>query len=265
MRTERRDRPGKRTEPQRHHAIDSSRLTGDEWLYGRNAVNESLREGRRQVRRVLLLQRAGADPGLAWIEQHARKLGLAIERVERDVIDRIVPDVNHQGVAILATPYPYAGVDILDEIDHTVLALDHLVDPQNVGTLLRAAEAFGVKTILLPKDRAARITPAVVNSSAGAVEHLTIVQTVNLTRELDRLKKRGYWIVGIEQHERAQLLGSTPIPTPCVLVIGSEGQGMGPNLAKHCDLLLKIEMMGQVNSLNAAIAGSIALFEITRS
>lgn len=188
-----------------------------------------------------------------------------IERVDRETIERAVFDVNHQGVAALATPYPYASAEILDDASATMLALDHLVDPQNVGTLLRTAEAFGVRTIIVPKDRAAKITPAVVNSSAGAVEHLQIVQTVNLAQELERLKKRGIWIVGIENRDNSMILGESPIPTPCVLVIGSEGQGMGPNLAKRCDLLLKIEMRGSVNSLNAATAGSIALYEVARS
>ena len=226
---------------------------------------ESLTAGRRQFQRVLVLDRSGGDPRLSSIERQANQLGLAVERVDRELLGRVVGDVNHQGVAALATAYPYAAVDALDAVDGTILALDHLVDPQNVGTLLRASEAFGVQTVLTPKDRAARITPAVVNSSAGAVEHLTIVRAVNLAHELERLKQRGFWIVGIEHDERAQVLGSTPIPTPCVLLIGSEGQGMGPNLAKRCDLLLKIEMQGQVNSLNAATAGSIALFEVSRS
>lgn len=267
MRTERRDRPGKRTEPRpdRPRDRDQGRPGGDEWLYGRNGVNESLKAGRRRFRKVLILQSAGGDPRLDAIERRTRELGVTIEKVDRETIERSVFDVNHQGVAALATPYPYAGSDVLENREGSMLALDHLVDPQNVGTMLRAAEAFGVHTVILPRDRAAGITPAVVNSSAGAVEHLTIVQAVNLAQELERLKKRGLWIVGIENHENAAILGDAEIPTPCVLVVGSEGQGMGPNLAKRCDLLLKIEMHGEVNSLNAATAGSIALFEVSRS
>lgn len=212
-----------------------------------------------------MLQSAGSDPRLDAIEGLAKELVVPLARVDRQTIEGLVYDVNHQGVAALATPYPYAGADTLATTDGSMLALDHLLDPQNVGTLLRAAEAFGVVTVLLPRDRAAGITPAAVNSSAGAVEHLSIVHVVNLAQELERLKKRGHWIVGIENHERAAVLGSTPIPTPCVLLVGSEGQGMSPNLAKRCDLLLKIEMRGRVNSLNAATAGSIALYEISRS
>lgn len=264
MRTDRRDRPGRRFEPRHRSERDRPDAGGDEWLYGRNAVNESLLVGRRRFRRILMLQSAGGDTRLESIDRRARQLGVPVDRVDRNTIEHDVYDVNHQGVAALATPYPYAPAELLEESSSAILALDHLVDPQNVGTLLRAAEAFGVKTILLPKDRAAAITPAVVNSSAGAVEHLSIVQTVNLAQELERLKKHGRWIVGIENRDNSAVLGETSIPTPCVLVIGSEGQGMGPNLAKRCDLLLKIEMRGAVNSLNAATAGSIALFEVTR-
>jgi 23S rRNA (guanosine2251-2'-O)-methyltransferase len=263
LRTDRRGRPGKRADG----VFDrrSRERSGDEWLYGRNAVNEALKAGRRSIRHILLLASAGSDSRLEAIQEKARSTGVTYERVDRETIDRAVPDVNHQGVVAFTSPYPYAAPDALEAPDGSMLALDHLVDPQNVGTLLRAAEAFGVSTVLLPRDRSAGITPAVVNSSAGAVEHLSIVRVVNLAQELERLKQRGVWIVGIEHHERASILGEAPIPTPCVLVIGSEGQGMGPNLAKRCDLLLKIEMRGEVNSLNAATAGSIALFELSRS
>jgi 23S rRNA (guanosine2251-2'-O)-methyltransferase len=228
-------------------------------------VLESLIAARRQFRHVIVLQSAGGDPRLDAIKQCSVDLAIPVEPVDRAALDSVVPGVNHQGVAVLATPYPYANSNVLEGYEASMLALDHLLDPQNVGTLLRAADAFGVGIILLPRDRSAGITPAVVNSSAGAVEYLQIVQLVNLGQELDRLKKSGHWIVGIENHQRADVLGVTPIPTPAVLLIGSEGHGISPNLAKRCDLLLKIEMSGHVNSLNAATAGSIALFELSRS
>lgn len=263
MRTERKGRPGRQTDTGRGRR--PQKRGGDEWLYGRNAVNEALRAGRRNFHHVLLLASAGQDARIDEVEERARTQGVTYERVDRETIERAVPNVNHQGVVAFVSSYPFAPSSVLEEEPGSMLALDHLVDPQNVGTLLRAAEAFGVKTVLLPRDRSAGVTPAVVNSSAGAVEHLSIVQVVNLAQELERLKVRGSWIVGIEHHERAIPLGSAPIPTPCVLVIGSEGHGMGPNLAKRCDMLLKIEMCGEVNSLNAATAGSIALFELSRS
>ncbi len=262
MPTDRRGRPGKRADG--HRGRRPHQRTSDEWLYGRNAVNEALKAGRRHFHHLLLLASAGSDTRLDAIQERARQQGVTFERVDRETIDRAVPDVNHQGVVAFTSPYPYAPAAQLEDASGSILALDHLVDPQNVGTLLRAAEAFGVKTVLLPRERSAGITPAVVNSSAGAVEHLAIVQLINLAQEMERLKQRGYWIVGIEHHERAEVLGATPIPTPCVLIVGSEGQGMGPNLAKRCDLLLKIEMHGEVNSLNAAVAGSIALYELSR-
>ena len=155
--------------------------------------------------------------------------------------------------------------DVLEERNGSMLALDHLVDPQNVGTLLRAAEAFGVKTVLLPRDRSAGITPAVVNSSAGAVEHLSIVQVVNLAHELERLKERGHWIVGIEHDERAAILGATPIPTPCVLVSVPRDRESVRTWPSAAICYSKSRCSGEVNSLNAATAGSIALFELSRS
>lgn len=211
-----------------------------------------------------MLESAGGDERLQSIDQRARERRVPVDRADREAIELAVGDVNHQGVAALVSPYAYASPEVLEQSAGSMLALDHLVDPQNVGTLLRASEAFGIRRVIMPKDRAARITPAVVNSSAGAVEHLSIVQVVNLAQELERLRKLGYWIVGIENHEQAAVLGEVEIPAPCVLVIGSEGQGMSPNIAKRCDLLLRIEMRGRVNSLNAATAGSIALFEISR-
>jgi 23S rRNA (guanosine2251-2'-O)-methyltransferase len=214
---------------------------------------------------LLLLATAGGDPRLDEIQERAIRQGVTFERVDRETIDRAAPDVNHQGVVAFASPYPYAPTETLEDQSGSMLALDHLVDPQNVGTLLRAAEAFGLRTVLIPRDRSAGITPAVVNSSAGAVEHLSIVQVVNLAHELERLKVRGHWVVGIEHAERAAVLGAASIPTPCILIVGSEGQGLGPNLTKRCDLLLKIPMHGEVNSLNAATAGSIALFVLSRS
>ncbi len=186
MRTDRRGRPGKRADSARDRR--PRERGGDEWLYGRNAISESLKAGRRSFRHLLLLASAGGDPRLDEIQERAVRQGVTFERVDRETIDRAVPDVNHQGVAAFTSPYPYASPEALEVSGGSMLALDHLVDPQNVGTLLRAAEAFGVSIVLIPKDRSAGITPAVVNSSAGAVEHLSIVQVVNLAQELERLK-----------------------------------------------------------------------------
>lgn len=181
--------------------------------------------------------------------------------VERDGLDRLVPD-GHQGVALRAGHFDYAATSIgKDAPDPTslILALDGLEDPRNVGSLLRTAEAMGVVEIVLPADRAAQITPAVVNASAGAVEHLAIVQETNLARWLDRAKQAGYWVAGLAADAEAIPLIGASLPAPLVLVVGSEGSGLRRLTQERCDLILSIPMYGQVGSLNAAVAGSVAV------
>jgi 23S rRNA (guanosine2251-2'-O)-methyltransferase len=143
-----------------------------------------------------------------------------------------------------------------------VIALDHLQDPQNLGTLLRAAEACGVGLVLIPADRAAEVTPAVVNASAGAVEHLVISRVTNLARELDDLKANGWWVAGLDHGNASQNLYDAEVPTPTVIVLGAEGKGISPNVRRRCDLIVRLPMQGKIESLNAATAGSVVLFEL---
>lgn len=196
--------------------------------------------------------------------QSAAEAKVPIHRVPRTEIDRILGRVNHQGVALEAGPYPYAALDDALGQSGTILALDHLQDPQNLGTLLRAADAVGVVGVIIPTDRAADVTPAVVNSSAGAVEHLLVAQVPNLARALDRAKEAGWWVAGLDAGPNAVDLFSTDLPSPVALVVGSESAGIGQNVRGRCDLLLSIPMVGRVGSINAATAGAIALFDILR-
>jgi 23S rRNA (guanosine2251-2'-O)-methyltransferase len=145
-----------------------------------------------------------------------------------------------------------------------MLALDGLEDPQNLGTLLRTAEATGVAAIVIPTDRAAGVTPAVVNASSGAVEHLRVAREVNLARWLTRAKAAGFWIVGLSGESGAQSLFDTSMAGPVVVVVGSEGSGLRRLVADACDILAAIPMVGEIESLNAAVAGSIALYEALR-
>lgn len=232
-------------------------------LYGRNAVSEALR-GRRTATRLFLAEGVREDSRLQALEETAVAAGIPIERVPRPMLDDLTSGANHQGVALETSPFPYATLDDILSRGGTVLALDHLQDPQNVGTLLRTAEASGVAGILLPQDRAAGITPAAVNASAGAVEHLLVARVPNLARALDSLKKEGWWVVGLAAGPEEQDLFTVDLPTPIALVVGSEGSGIGSNVARRCDLTVSLPMRGTVASLNAATAGSIALFELLR-
>jgi 23S rRNA (guanosine2251-2'-O)-methyltransferase len=204
------------------------------------------------------------DERLRALLAQAEELGLPVERPPRPMLDDLARGANHQGIALEASGYPYAEFDDVLEASGTVLVLDHLQDPQNFGTLLRAAEAAGVAGVVIPQNRAVAVTPAVVNASAGAVELLRVALVPNLARSLDALKKGGRWIVGLEGETDAVDLYGADVPTPVALVVGSEGSGIGQNVRGRCDLLVALPMRGRVASLNAATAGAIALFELLR-
>lgn len=236
-----------------------------EFLYSRNAVYESLRAGRRQVFRLLVAEGAQEKGRLDEVLGIARERKIPIERLARARLDKI--HAHHQGVAAEVSAYPYMNVqDILDraaERDEPlfVLLLDALQDLQNLGALLRTAEAVGVHGAVIPLARTAQVTPAVVNASSGASEHL-LIAPANLHRAIETLKQAGAWIVGLDQAgemvagygEKDALRG------PLGLVVGSEGEGMRPLVRQSCDFLLKLPMRGRVESLNAAAAGSVALY-----
>lgn len=233
-----------------------------ELLYGRHAVLEALRAGRRHIQRIYLGQGVQQTGIVGEIVAAAQARGCPVSQASRQVLDRAGP-VNHQGVVAEAGPYPYVDPDRLapapDAGDPLYLVLDHLQDVQNLGTLLRTAEAMAVTGVLLPDRRAASITPAVVNASAGAVEHLLMAEVGNLVRALERLKEMGVWVVGLDAGPNAVPLPKADLSGPLALVVGAEGSGLGRLVREHCDWLLAIPMFGSVASLNAAVAGSVAV------
>jgi 23S rRNA (guanosine2251-2'-O)-methyltransferase len=144
------------------------------------------------------------------------------------------------------------------------LALDSIQDPQNLGTLLRTAEAVGVAGVLIPEHRAAGVSTAVVNASAGAVEHLRVSRVTNLARALEGLKETGIWAVALEATPEAVALWDAPLDGPLALVVGGEGEGVRPIVLRACDVAARLPIAGRVESLNAAVAGSVALYELAR-
>ena len=239
-------------------------------LYGRNAVREALRAGRRSFQRLLVSSGAQEAGTLGEVVKLAEKSGVAVTRVERQELDRRLRDANHQGVALECGPYPYAELSdclALAEARHEpalLLLLDHLQDPQNVGTLLRTAEIVGAHGVILPGRRAAEITPAVVNASSGATEHLQVVVVSNLAQAIGELQKAGVWVIGVEDDERAQEFDRADLDMPLALVIGAEGPGLARLTHERCDFLIKLHMRGQIASFNAAVAGSIVLYHAWR-
>ncbi len=238
-----------------------------DYIWGRYPVLEALRS-RRRVHRILVAQ-GPMDAALTQVVDQARRVGVPIEPVARRRLDELARGANHQGVVALAAPRTYAELDdifsraaSLDE-PPLVLVLDAIQDVQNLGSLIRTAEAIGAHGVVIPEHRAAGLTPAVDKTSAGAVEFLPIVRVTNITRTLDDLKKRGLWCVGLDgdaktEYDQADLTG------PIALVVGNEGKGISRLVREHCDVLVRIPMRGNVRSLNAAVAGSLALYEIWR-
>ncbi len=234
-----------------------------EFIYSRNAVYEALRARRRQIFSIEIAEGAQEKGKLAEIIKLAGQQKIKINRVPRGKLDKV--NQNHQGVAVEVSGYPYSDVvEILDKATDEppfILLLDSLQDPQNFGTLIRTAEAVGVHGIVIPLARSVEVTPSVVNASSGASEHLLIAQA-NLSQTIDALKANDIWVVGLDQAgaDASREAGSRHLKGALGLVVGSEGEGLHDLVRKKCDIVLKLPMRGKIESLNAAVAGSVALY-----
>jgi 23S rRNA (guanosine2251-2'-O)-methyltransferase len=239
-----------------------------ELIYGRHAVLETLRAARRRIYRLWLEGNESTPTGiLAEIVDAAHAAGVPTRNIKGGIFDKFTQqNVNAQGVALEVGDYPYSEVaDILARAKASgeppfLLLLDHLQDTQNLGTLIRTAEAMGVHGLVLPDRRAAGVTPAVSNSSSGAVERMLVAQVTNLNRTIDELKERNIWVAGLDSDPATPLIDNRMISGSLALVVGSEGSGLSRLTRERCDFLLRLEMVGQVESLNAAVAGSIVLY-----
>jgi 23S rRNA (guanosine2251-2'-O)-methyltransferase len=234
-----------------------------ETIYSRNAVYETLRAKRRQVFSLEIAEGVQEKGRLSDILRIAKERDIPVKRVPRGRLERV--HANHQGVTLEARGYPYADLTDIFELAEGrkeplfVLLLDALNDPQNFGTLLRTAEAVGVHGVVIPLARTVGVTPAVVNASSGASEHLLVAQA-NLHQAIDALKQAGAWVIGLEGGGQAEGPDKVRLDGAIGLVVGSEGEGMRPLTVKSCDILMKLPMKGQIESLNAAVAGSVALY-----
>ena len=223
-------------------------------LYGRNPVREALRAGRRQMGEVWATERVIArEP---WLGQAGARVTSAHE------IERRADSPDHQGVCAEAGGYPYvSGGELLMRPDPFIVALDELQDPQNLGAIARSAECAGVTGLVLCERRAAAVTPAVAKASAGAVEHLRIARVRNMADFLGEAKTAGAWCYG------ADGAGETAYDAPdysggVVLVMGAEGSGLRPRVAKACDALVALPLRGRTESLNASAAAAVLMYEI---
>jgi 23S rRNA (guanosine2251-2'-O)-methyltransferase len=235
-----------------------------EFIYSRNAVYEALRARRRDVFKILISEGAQEKGRLDEILDLAEQRRIPVERVQRGRLDKI--HQNHQGIVAEVSEYVYSDViEILDDARAKneppfILLLDTLNDPQNFGTLLRTAEAVGVHGVMIPLAHTVEVTPAVVNASSGASEHLRVARS-NLAQAIDALKEENVWIVGLDQN--GETIGTKTqrhLTGALGLVVGSEGEGIRQLTRLKCDIILQLPMRGQIESLNAAVAGSVALY-----
>lgn len=237
-----------------------------EILYGRWATLETMRAGRREVQQVMMAEGIEEKGIITDIIAEAEQRNCKIKRISRRMLDDLSHGVNHQGVAVRASHYPYVELESIAATAEKrgekpfVLILDLLQDPQNVGTLLRTADSVGVHGVVMQDRRGVSVTPAVVNASSGAVEHLNVVQVTNLVTAIKKLKEGGVWIAGLDIGQNIQPIDRADLNLPIGIVLGSEGEGMRRLVRDTCDLLLTLPMRGNVGSLNVATVGAVALY-----
>ena len=238
----------------------------EEILAGRNSVTEALRSGRSINK--LLVQDGIKGGSVSEIIGVAKSASVVVEFCKGERLDKLADGLRHQGFVALAAPIRFHSLEevlaLAKEKDETpfLLLLDELQDPQNVGALIRTADAAGVHGVLLPKRRSCPLNAVVAKISAGAVEYVPVVQIGNITQTIEELKKLGFWIAGAdmngEDYYKSNLTG------PMVIVVGAEGKGLGRLVKEKCDIIVSLPMQGGVSSLNASAAGAVLLYEVVR-
>jgi 23S rRNA (guanosine2251-2'-O)-methyltransferase len=236
-------------------------------VYGRNPVLEALRAGRR-VKRILLADGLRSDPRLTEIRRRAHQAGAQLEVTDRSRLQAIAHSGVHQGVVAYLDRRRYWDLGALLEAargapDPILVLADGVQDPQNLGTLSRTAEAAGAQGLILPAHHAPEVTPAMVKASAGAIEHLRVCIVEELGDAVEALKREGYWVVGLAP-EAGKRIDEVDYRRPLALVVGSEAEGIRRQVRERCNVLVHIPLHGHVGSVNAAVAGSILLYEIAR-
>lgn len=217
-------------------------------------------------RRVVLL--AGADDLASSIGEECIARGIQLDMAQRRDLDAMTGGANHQGVVAYISPIPPADLDeVADSVPKDapalIVVLDHCQDPHNLGAVIRTAEIAGALCVVCQKDRSAIVNGTVVKTSAGAALRLPVAQVTNVRSALESLKGKGFWAIGLD-HRTDQTIWSSPLPQRLVLVVGSEGDGIAPLVARSCDGLVKIPMAGRTGNLNASVAAALGIYEWVR-
>lgn len=240
---------------------------GNNIIAGRNPVMETLRSGREIDR--LLVAHGQATGSVAAIIAKCRDRGILVKEVSPSKLDYLTGNANHQGVAVLIATQEYSTVDdILNYAKEKgeqpfIIVCDEIEDPHNLGAIIRTAEATGVHGIIIPKRRSASLNVTVAKAASGALEYMKVARVTNIASEIERLKEEGIWVFGADMDGEDYSL--TDFDCPCALVIGNEGKGIGNLVAKKCDKIVSLPMMGQINSLNASVAAGVLMYAVVKS
>lgn len=235
----------------------------EDMVAGRNAVMEALK-GSRSVNK-LMIANGSTEGSIKEIIAVAKDKGINIQYWDRSKLDSIARGIRHQGVLAQVAPVQYAELEDILQVAKDrneppfIVLLDELEDPHNLGAILRTADAAGVHGVLIPKHRSCPLSATVAKTSAGAVEHVPVARVGNLVQTIKKLKQEGLWVAAADMDGKYYY--DTDLTGPLLLIIGSEGQGVGRLVKEQCDFVVRIPMVGKINSLNASVAGSILMYE----
>jgi 23S rRNA (guanosine2251-2'-O)-methyltransferase len=256
----------------------------DELIFGKHAVLSFLEQGavqfsKTRVNKIFIAEGLRFDTILASIHSLASRQKIPIQKCDKKKLDKLVGfDNKHQGiVAAISMHEIWPMADFLSKLssdreesikngvpdNYTVAILDGIEDPHNLGAIIRAGEAAGVKAVFISQHRSVGITGAVARTSAGALANLPVVRVTNLVQTIEALKKLGFWMVGLD-HDASQIYTDIDLPETLAIIIGSEGKGISTLVRKHCDFLVSIPMLGKTQSLNASVAAGIIFYEAVR-
>ena len=236
-------------------------------ICGRNPVLEALRSGREIDRLFVAHGTSGGSVTAIIAKCHAK--GILIKEISPQKLDYYCGGANHQGVAVMFASQEYATVDDMFALAETrgekpfLIICDEIEDPHNLGAIIRTAEATGVHGVIIPERRSASLNATVAKAACGALEYVPVARVTNIANTIDALKERGVWVFGADMD--GDDYTKIDFDTPCALVIGNEGKGIGALTAKKCDAILSLPMLGKINSLNASVAAGILMYEVVRS
>lgn len=240
-----------------------------EWIYGRRPVSEVLKAGVRHIYEAALPYERHDAQGLSAIRAAVVAKAIPFKCLEREELDQICDGGNHQGVALRTGTFPYVSFeqiihDVKENPDALVVVLDHIEDPQNIGSILRTANAVGASGVILPEDRAAGVTSATVRASAGASEHMRVARVVNLTRSIKSMQDAGVWVTALDRVADSRDYTAVDFKGRVALVVGNEGKGVSRLVRESSDFVASLPMAGAIDSLNAGVAAAIVMYEVVR-